>query len=82
MGAALGWWVKRELDDPELLGITVERTFWNVWLPDDRKLQSSSGNMEPVLAEVNKADKLEGTAPGAEIALRDRQFGAVEFSNT
>ena len=59
-GAKLGWWARRELDDPELLGVTVERTFWNVWLPEDRKLQNSSGNMEPVLAEVNKADKLEG----------------------
>lgn len=57
---ALGWRTGRNLDDPELLGITVERTFWNVWLPEDRKLASSSGNMEPVLAEVNKADKLEG----------------------
>jgi hypothetical protein len=59
-GPGLGWWERRKFDDPELLGITVERTFWNVWLPDDRKLRSSSGNMEPVLAEVNKAEKLEG----------------------
>ena len=51
----MSWRFKRELDDPELLGITVEKTFWNVWLPDDRKLQSSSGNMEPVLAEVKRA---------------------------
>jgi hypothetical protein len=58
-GPALSWWARRKFDDPELLGITVERTFWNVWLPDDRKLQNSSGNMEPVLAEVNKAEKLE-----------------------
>ncbi len=59
--AALGWWARRDLDDPELLGITVERTFWNVWVPEDRKLQSSSGNMEAVLEEVNKAEKLEGS---------------------
>ncbi len=59
-GRAMSWRFKRELDDPELLGITVEKTFWNVWLPDDRKLQSSTGNMEPVLAEVNKAEKLGG----------------------
>jgi hypothetical protein len=54
-----GWWTKREFRDPELPGITVERTLWNVWLPEDRKLQSSDGNMEAVLGDLNKTEKLE-----------------------
>ena len=55
----LGWLARRQLDDPELIGITVERTFWNLWLPEDRDLQHATGNMEPVLEELAKAEKLE-----------------------
>lgn len=59
-GAELGWRSSRALDDPELVGITVERTIWNLWLPEDRDLGKVTGNMEPVLEEVNKTEKLEG----------------------
>jgi hypothetical protein len=59
-GPLPGWRVKREFQEPELPGITVERTLWNVWLPDDRKLETSGGNMEPVLGDLNKTEKLEG----------------------
>lgn len=59
-GPLSGWRVKREFQEPDLPGITVERTLWNVWLPEDRKLETSGGNMEPVLGDLNKTEKLEG----------------------
>ena len=58
-GAALGWRTTQDFRDPELPGITVERTLWNVWLPDDRKLAKSDGNMEAVLGDLNKTEKIE-----------------------
>ena len=59
-GGTLGWLESRRFDDPDLVGITVERTIWNVWLPNDRHLWKAGGNVEPVLAEVNRTEKLEG----------------------
>lgn len=59
-GEELGWRAHREFYDPELPGITVERTFWNLWLPDDRHLSRFRGNMEPVVEAVQKVEKLEG----------------------
>ncbi len=53
--------LKRELDDPDLLGITVERTFWNIWFPKDFRLRDAGGNMQPVIKEVAQADKLDDT---------------------
>lgn len=44
---------RRKLDDAELIGITVEQTFWNVWLPEDRAMTKGDGNMEEV-AEVQR----------------------------
>ena len=57
--AALGWRTTQEFRDPELPGITVERTLWNVWLPDDRRLAKADGNMEAVLGDLNKVEKIE-----------------------
>ena len=59
-GPQPGWRAKREFQEPELPGITIERTLWNVWLPDNRTLEHSGGNMEPVLGDLNKTEKLEG----------------------
>src|SRR5205823_5335180 len=41
------------------LGITVERTFWNLWLPAGHRLAKSDGNMEPVLQELAATEKLD-----------------------
>ena len=57
--AELGWRTTRDFRDPELPGITVERTLWNVWLPDDRRLSKADGNMEAVLGDLNKVEKIE-----------------------
>ncbi len=56
---ALGMLPRRGIADPELIGITVERTFWNVWTPKGWKYQGASGNLEQVIEEVAAADKLE-----------------------
>jgi len=56
----LGWRTGRKFNDPELLGITVEQTFWNVWLPRGWDFGHFDGNMQPVIGEVSETAKLEG----------------------
>jgi len=48
------------LADPEVVGITVERTLWNLYVPQDLNASGFGGNMQEVLAEVNRTEKLEG----------------------
>ncbi len=48
---------RRKFHDAELIGITVEQTFWSVWLPDSRRLTKSDGNMEEVLAVAREVEK-------------------------
>ena len=57
----LGPMARRSLHDPALVGITVEKTLWNLYVPHDRTLVRASGNMQPVLDEVNKTEKLAGS---------------------
>lgn len=59
---ALRGTTRRTLDDPDLLGITVERTFWNIWAPAGFELAPArGGNMELIIGEVAVADKLDDT---------------------
>lgn len=48
---------RRNFHDAELIGITVEQTFWSVWLPDSRALTKSDGNMEEVVAVAREVEK-------------------------
>ena len=48
-----------DLHDPTLLGITVERTFWHLWLPKGYLPAKLDGNMEQVLGGMATADKLD-----------------------
>ena len=57
---AFDFFARKKPGAPELPGITVERTFWNVWLPENERLVRADGNMEEVIGEVAKAEKLEG----------------------
>ncbi len=52
-------WERWQLEDPRLPGIPVEKTLWDVFLPDDTRLLSSGGNLEPVVAALNETEKLE-----------------------
>ncbi|MES2568947.1 MAG: hypothetical protein V4710_02705, partial [Verrucomicrobiota bacterium] len=56
----LAWQTRRAWQEPHLVGITVERTFWHLWLPDDRQLGRFAGNMEAVIGEMAEAEKLTG----------------------
>ena len=47
------------LHDPALVGITVERTVWNLYLPAGFCAGQVGGNMEQVLGKVAVADKLD-----------------------
>ena len=59
---ALQGTTRRTLDDPDLLGITVERTFWNIWAPAGFEIAPArGGNMEQIIGEVAVADKLDDT---------------------
>lgn len=57
----MGMLTRRSLHDPSLIGITVEKTLWNIWLPEEYGLLQASGNMMPVLDEVNRTEKMQGT---------------------
>jgi autotransporter-associated beta strand protein len=45
-----GDWKNLRLDDPELQGLSVERTTWTVWSPKDRTVAKPGGNMDVVTA--------------------------------
>jgi len=46
-----------DLDDPELPGVTIERTVWKVALPPQYKLDDHTGNMEKTQAEDTLKEK-------------------------
>jgi autotransporter-associated beta strand protein len=48
---------KHTLDDPELVGLSAERTLWNVWLPEPFELKKRDGNMEDVGEEGREVEK-------------------------
>ncbi|MFO1484124.1 MAG: autotransporter-associated beta strand repeat-containing protein [Verrucomicrobiaceae bacterium] len=48
------------LDDPELVGLSVERTAWTVWTPKGWKLDDFDGNMTETAAEGRELQQLEG----------------------
>lgn len=49
----------RDLDDPEVIGVTVERTLWNVHLPAGHRLSDTDGNMKRVEIVANQIEKLQ-----------------------
>lgn len=48
---------RTKLDDPELVGLSAERTLWNIWVPDHHKVGAIDGNMEPVVEEIYEDEK-------------------------
>ena len=49
-----------KLHDPELVGISAERTLWNVFVPDGFDARKFDGNMEEVGAEGHALEKQQG----------------------
>ncbi|HSJ02581.1 MAG: hypothetical protein ACAI34_19625, partial [Verrucomicrobium sp.] len=45
------------LDDPELVGLSAERTLWNIWVPDNFDVTHFDGNMEEVVEEIYEDEK-------------------------
>ncbi len=50
---------EKTLDDPDIVGTTVEKTMWNVFLPQGHVLEDFDGNMEQVMEEANLYRKLQ-----------------------
>ncbi len=48
---------RQKLDDPELVGLSAERTLWNVWLPEKFAMKKWDGNMEEVPEVVVEDEK-------------------------
>ena len=48
---------RQEMDDPELVGLSAERTLWNVWLPNKFVMKKFDGNMEEVPQVVIEDEK-------------------------
>lgn len=49
----------RQLDDPEIVGLMVERTLWNLFLPAEHELTAAEGNLDRIAAQANVLEKLE-----------------------
>lgn len=49
-----------KLDDPELDGLSAERTTWTVWVPKSHQTARFDGNMDPTAQEGLELQKLEG----------------------
>ncbi len=49
-----------KLDDPEVVGLSVERTTWTVWTPQGWNLKDFDGNMTATAAEGREMLQLEG----------------------
>ncbi|RBP47419.1 hypothetical protein DES53_101216 [Roseimicrobium gellanilyticum] len=47
------------MDDPELVGLSAERTLWNVWVPEGYELDEFDGNMEEVVEDVIEDEKVQ-----------------------
>ncbi len=52
--------IRSTFDDPELPGLSIERTTWTVWTPKGTVIDDFDGNMEEVDAEGRELQKLEG----------------------
>lgn len=57
-GETLPQQVGLKLDDPELPGVTIERTLWNVSVPPGYSLKDADGNMERVEEAAAEKEKL------------------------
>jgi len=51
----------RTLDDPDIPGVSIQRTLWNVWTPPGWDLDDAGGNMERVEEKKGFMEKLEAS---------------------
>ena len=67
------------LDDPELVGLSVERTTWTVWTPKGWKLDDFDGNMTATVEEGRELQRLEGMLSELGEVNRALASGKLEY---
>ncbi|MES2599164.1 MAG: hypothetical protein V4662_27805 [Verrucomicrobiota bacterium] len=70
-----------KLDDPELPGLSVERTTWSVWTPKGVVIKDFDGNMEEVDAEGRDLQKLEGMLSELGDVNRELASGKLSYGD-
>lgn len=68
-----------KLDDPEVLGLSVERTTWTVWTPQGWNLKDFDGNMTATAAEGRELLQLEGMLSELGEANRALSSGKLDY---
>lgn len=66
------------LDDPELVGLSAERTLWNVWVPDGYEARDFDGNMDEVGEEGHELEKQRSLL--SEVARLNRVLSSKEVA--
>jgi len=69
------------MDDPELVGLSVERTTWTVWTPKGWKLDDFDGNMTATVEEGRELQKLEGMLSELGEVNRALSSGKLEYGD-
>lgn len=69
------------MDDPELVGLSVERTTWTVWTPKGWKLEDFDGNMTATVEEGRELQKLEGMLSELGEVNRALASGKLEYGD-
>ncbi|MDZ4288353.1 MAG: hypothetical protein U0984_10365 [Prosthecobacter sp.] len=72
-------WSQARLDDPELVGLSAERTGWTVWTPPGYDLKDFDGNMEEIDVEGKDLQKLEGMLSELGEVNRELASGKLEY---
>ncbi|HYF37040.1 MAG TPA: hypothetical protein VD994_17205, partial [Prosthecobacter sp.] len=72
-------WRKATLDDPELAGLSAERTGWTVWTPPGYQLKDFDGNMDEVGAEDRDLQRLEGMLSELGDVNRELASGKLDY---
>ncbi len=70
-----------KLDDPEIIGLSVERTTWTVWTPQDWKLNDFDGNMTATDSEGRELLQLEGMLSELGEANRALSSGKLDYGD-
>ena len=70
-----------KLDDPEIVGLSVERTTWTVWTPQGWKLKDFDGNMTATAAEGRELLQLEGMLSELGEANRALSSGKLDYGD-
>ncbi|MCB1225575.1 MAG: hypothetical protein KDK99_07190, partial [Verrucomicrobiales bacterium] len=68
-----------EMKDPELPGLTVERTVWTTWLPPGYRVKKQDGNLEEIAEESREAEEAQTLL--ADLARFNRELQGNAYEN-